>query len=87
MGYPEDVRNRSFPEVYPEWAADSLEEYCYVFESGVPVVRVEELRLRATSFMAEIRKLPVVENGKVVRVVTLIKDLSALYGQPVGLKS
>ncbi|MDD2709958.1 MAG: PAS domain S-box protein [Verrucomicrobiae bacterium] len=57
----------------PDWV---LKEYEQVFSTGKVLITQEKLQVAGQERMTETRKVPVVENGRVVRVMTVIQDVT-----------
>jgi PAS domain S-box-containing protein len=51
-------------------------EYEYVFESGDAVVTDEENSIHGRKLVTETRKMPIVSGGKVVQVITIVRDIT-----------
>ncbi|MFP4056064.1 MAG: PAS domain S-box protein [Candidatus Brocadiia bacterium] len=63
-------------ELLPFLTEQNRQEYRRVFERGETLVTEEELEFRGKEFMDEIRKIPVVEEDTVVRVITVIRNVT-----------
>ena len=63
-------------EVFPFLPGSVREEYEQVFRTGEPVVTEETTVIGEREFVTETRKIPVAEEGRVVRVITAIRDVT-----------
>jgi len=73
---PTDVIGRNLFEVYPFLPDRVREEYTRVFETGEIVVTEESTRVNDMEFITDTRKIPIHEAGRVVRVLTVIRDVT-----------
>jgi PAS domain S-box-containing protein len=62
---------------FPMMHGEILDEYKWVFETGEMLLGKEKMRFGETEFVMETRKIPVFEHGEVVRVVTVIRDVTS----------
>ncbi|MFA6216552.1 MAG: PAS domain S-box protein [Candidatus Omnitrophota bacterium] len=63
-------------DVYPFLSESVREDYQKVFKTGKIMVAKEKIKIKNKKFSTETRKIPILEGGKVARVVTVIKDLT-----------
>ncbi|MCA9677298.1 MAG: PAS domain-containing protein [Myxococcales bacterium] len=71
-----DVIGRKLTEALPYIPEASLAEYPQIFADGKPITTEHEYRIAGRDLCAETRKIPVMEGGEVVRVVTIVRDLT-----------
>ncbi|MFW9933047.1 MAG: PAS domain-containing protein [Candidatus Thorarchaeota archaeon] len=76
FGLEDSLIGRSIPEVFPFLPAKVCDEYQYVFETGEILVTSERTLIEPREVYTETRKLPVVQDGEVIRVVTIIHDIT-----------
>lgn len=76
LGLDVDVIGRKIFEVFPFLAKKVKAEYQKVFNIGKIVVTEEVVKVRDKEFITETRKIPIIEKGKVVRVITVIRDIT-----------
>ncbi len=76
LGLSSDVVGKSIFDVFPFLKDNVLKEYENVFKSGKSVTTIEKNRVKNSYIIAETKKIPVLEDGNVVRVVTTIKDIT-----------
>ncbi len=63
-------------ELFPFLTERVRGEYEQVFQTGQVLVTEESTRAHGREFFTETRKIPVYEDGQVVRVITVIRDIS-----------
>jgi PAS domain S-box-containing protein len=76
LGLGDQVLGRTVNEVFSFLSPQVWEEYQVVFRSGRPVTTVENTTIKGRTIVTETRKEPVFEEGKVVRVITIIRDVT-----------
>jgi len=62
--------------VFPFLQEEVLAEYLQVFQRGETLVTEETTPVADTEFITETRKIPVMEGDRVVRVLTLVRDVT-----------
>jgi PAS domain S-box-containing protein len=67
---------RTVFEVFPFLSAEVAEEYRRVFAGEGPLITEETSFVNGREIATETRKIPVVEDGRVVKVVTVIRDVT-----------
>ncbi len=67
---------RTVRELFPFVPAEMEEEYRRVFASGTVLVTHESSNVRGKMVFTETRKIPVIDGGRVIRVVTVIRDFT-----------
>lgn len=63
-------------ELFPFLPATVGEEYRRVFDTGEPVVTVEENTVGNQAIITETSKIPLIESGRITHVITLITDIT-----------
>jgi PAS domain S-box-containing protein len=76
LGYDPDVIGKHLYTVVPSLSNTILDEYKEVFRTGKMLVTNEKMGLGEKEVISETRKIPVFEKGKVVRIVTIIRDIT-----------
>ncbi|MGA1864282.1 MAG: ATP-binding protein [bacterium] len=76
LGFNTDVIEKTIFEVFPFLPDKVRNEYRKVFETGKVIITEEYNKIGDEEFITETRKIPVFEAGKVVRVVTVIRDIT-----------
>jgi len=76
LGLGSEPLGRQVREVFPFLPEEVLEEYRQVFLSGETLVTEETTSLADEEIITETRKIPVLEDNRVVRVMTLVRDVT-----------
>jgi PAS domain S-box-containing protein/putative nucleotidyltransferase with HDIG domain len=76
LGLPTDVIGKTLFDVFPFLPKKVRDEYRQVFTSGEVLITEETTEVGKKEFITETRKIPVYKNNKVVRVVTVIRDVT-----------
>jgi PAS domain S-box-containing protein len=76
LGLQEDVIGKPLPQVFPFLPATVFEEYRRVFASGQVLCTEDLTDVHGTEIFTETRKIPVIEHSRVVRVITVIRDIT-----------
>jgi PAS domain S-box-containing protein len=75
-GFDDAVLGKAVFEVFPFLPDRVREEYRRVFDTGEPIATEEETVVAGRTFITETTKMPVTEHGRVVRVLTVIRDVT-----------
>lgn len=77
MGLASEAVGRNIFDIYPYLLKDSVsKEYQAVFQTGKVLATVEENNINNSRVVTETRKIPIFENDKVVRVITVVRDIT-----------
>ena len=76
LGLETDVVGKGIFEVFPFLGEKVRFEYEKVFKTAETLITEETTRVGKSDFVTETRKIPIVEEGKVTRVVTVIRDIT-----------
>jgi len=76
LGIALEAERRTLFEVFPFLPEAVCKEYRHVFETGETLVTEESTRVGGQEVFTETRKIPVIEDGVVVRVVTVVRDVT-----------
>jgi PAS domain S-box-containing protein len=76
LGLKDDVIGLRITEVFPFLSEKIIDEYQQVFDSGEPLVTEEHTRIREEDIITETRKIPIFDEGKVTRIVTVVKNIT-----------
>ncbi len=76
FGITKDIDGRLLDELYPFHSDTIREEYNTVMESGAPLLTEEMNEIDGRRIYTETRKIPVVENGTVVRIITKMRNIT-----------
>jgi len=79
LDLPGDIAGKTVFEVFPFLPDQVRKEYERVFDTGEPLVTEDRSVIGAVTMYTETRKIPVVEEGRVARVLTVIRDVTARY--------
>ena len=74
QGIPFEPQGRTVFEVFPFLPPRVRDEYRHVLATGETQVTEETTRINGEDVVTETRKIPVFEGGKVVRVITVLRD-------------
>ncbi len=82
LGIDSDPVGRTVFEAFPFLPEPVRDEYAQVFASAVPLVTEDSVVVDGKTLVTETRKIPVVEAGRVVRVVTVVRNMTeAVYAR------
>ena len=76
LGLPVGVIGRELFETFEFLSEQIREEYRQVFESGGSMITEERTHLADREIVTETRKFPILEAGEVIRVITVIRDIT-----------
>ncbi len=76
LGLGEDVIGRTPMEIFPFLPETIVDEYRWVFDHKMVLVTQETTKIDNKEFVTESRKIPLVEDGRVVGVVSVIRDMT-----------
>jgi len=76
VGIEGELVGRRVFEVFPFLPEAVRDEYRRVFGGEGPLITVERNRVAGQEVVTETRKIPIVEGGRVARVVTVIRDIT-----------
>ncbi|MFZ5771668.1 MAG: PAS domain S-box protein [Thermodesulfobacteriota bacterium] len=76
LGLDEEVIGRTPMEIFPFLPAKVVDEYRWVFDTNKVLVTQETSRIGDREFITESRKIPLLEEGRVVRVISVIRDMT-----------
>ncbi|MFX0123689.1 MAG: PAS domain S-box protein [Candidatus Hodarchaeota archaeon] len=86
LGLKEDVIGRKITEIFPFISDRIIDEYNQVFSSGKPLITEEQTKIRDEEFIIETRKIPIIVEGKVSRVVTVIRNITKSKQMMIALQ-
>ena len=76
IGLTTDVVGRNIFEAFPFLPDRIRDEYDQVFSTGKTLITEETTLIEGRKFVTDTRKIPVFEEGKVQRVVTVVDDIT-----------
>ncbi len=86
LGLQEETEGKVLLEVFPFLSAEVGKEYEKVFRTGALLVTEDTNTVKGREYITETRKIPVVEGGKVTRVITIIRDITERKSSEKALK-
>ena len=87
LGLPVDIIGKDIFEVFPFLSARVRDEYRHVFETGKILFTEETTKVGDKEFVTDTRKIPIIGDGKVVRIVTEVRDITSSKMMQVALKN
>ncbi len=76
LGLPRGRAGQSLFEVFPFLPKSVIEEYQLVCRTGKPLATEETTEVAGEAVVTETRKVPILERGKVTRVITVVRGIS-----------
>jgi PAS domain S-box-containing protein len=76
LGLDPDVVGKTLLQAFPFLSDEASDEYRKVFETHGALVTEEKYVIGGREAFAEVSKTPVLEGGKVVRVITVVRDVT-----------
>lgn len=76
LGIPGNLIGQKLSTVFPFLKPDVLEEYRWVLESGKKLRTHEKTRVDGRDIVTETTKIPLMEKGRVTRIITMIRDVT-----------
>ncbi|MDD5614358.1 MAG: diguanylate cyclase [Candidatus Omnitrophica bacterium] len=76
LGLNTDIVGKNIYQAFPFLTEEVAKEYEQVFTTSEVLTTVETNRIKDTEIITETRKIPVLKDGRVIRVVTVIKDIT-----------
>jgi signal transduction histidine kinase/CheY-like chemotaxis protein len=76
LGLSTDIEGRHLLEVFPFLPERVRDECRQVFETGRSLITEETTAVGGHEYVTETRKIPVFEGGRVVRLITIVRDIT-----------
>ena len=76
LGIKAEVLGKELFEVYPFLSAKVHDEYQWVLTNGQLLITEEKNRIGGREIFTETRKIPILEEGKVVRIISVLRDIT-----------
>ena len=76
LGLESDVVGRNVFDIFPFLSSRVKREYRQVFKTGKALVTEEISEVSGQKFITETRKIPIFEKKKVVRIITVVRDIT-----------
>jgi len=77
LGLSAEITGETLPSIYPFLTESTFDQYAEVFETGEMLITEEQNEVSGRQIITETRKIPIMQNGAVSRVITLIRDVTA----------
>ncbi len=76
LGLQEDIIGQRIIDAFPFLSKNVIGEYKHVFSTGESIVTEDCTTIGDEEYITETRKIPIVDEGKVTRVVTVIRNIT-----------
>ena len=76
LGLETKIVDQTLSGLYPFLSDDTLKEYDTIFSTGKILVTEETTQIGKDVIVTEVRKIPVFEKEEVVRIITIIRDIT-----------
>ncbi len=76
LGYERELVGRNLFEIFPFLSNTIRQEYKQVFNTGLPLITFERTKICEQNYVAEVRKIPIITDGIVTHVITLVRDIT-----------
>ncbi len=86
LGLKEDVLGLRISEVFPFLSDRIIDEYNHVFSNGESLVTEEHTTIGDEEFITETRKIPIFDEGKVTRVMTVVRNITEYKEAMIALQ-
>jgi PAS domain S-box-containing protein len=86
LGFDTDVLGSNLFDIFPFLTEKVKEEYQRVFDTGQIVVTEERTKINGSSIITETKKIPIFQNGRVIQVITVVRDISERKGAEEKLR-
>jgi len=87
LGLETNVLGKTLSEIYPFLSEDVFDQYRNVFEFGKVLITEESNTVGKKIVYTQSRKIPVIENGKVEEIITVIQDITEAREREQKLQS
>ncbi|OPY67902.1 MAG: Blue-light-activated protein [Syntrophorhabdus sp. PtaU1.Bin002] len=87
LGLMKDIVGQPLREAFPFISDKVYDQYHYVLETGTTVITEEATTVGHREYFTETRKIPVIEEGRVNKVVTIIRDLTEIKQAQLAVMS
>lgn len=86
LGYKTEMTGMSVFDAFPFLHACVRDEYDLVFNEGITLITEESVIINNTAIYTETRKIPVFENREVIRIATIIRDITERKNMEITLQ-
>ena len=87
LGFETDVLSKKLNEAFPFLPKKVLDEYIQVLNSGKTLITDEETIIEGKKYFTESRKIPIIIEGNVNQIITIIRDISVRKNSEQKLKA
>lgn len=87
LGLMKDIVGQPLREAFPFISEKVYDQYHHVLETGTMVITEEATMVGDREYFTETRKIPVIEEGRVNKVVTIIRDLTEIKQAQLAVTS
>ncbi|MFA5336424.1 MAG: PAS domain S-box protein [Candidatus Omnitrophota bacterium] len=78
LGLKADIIGMDVFKAFPFLPEKAREEYSTVLRSGKPLTTEETIRFEAGDVVTETQKIPILEQGKTIKIITVVLDITRL---------
>ncbi len=71
-----EIFGRKISEAFPFLDSKIFDEYKQIFDTGMPLITMENILLPELEVITETRKIPIFHEGKVEQIITIIRDIT-----------
>lgn len=76
VGSDPDMLGKNFLEIIPSFPTGFRDEYQQVFDSAQALITEGNVQFKDTQFICRVQKVPVIEDGRVVKIITILHDIT-----------
>ncbi len=76
LGLKTKVMGRKINEIFPFISVNTIRQYEKVFRRAKTIITQERTKIRNREIFTETRKIPIIKQGKVIQVVTMVNDIT-----------
>jgi PAS domain S-box-containing protein len=76
FGINKNLIGSSLFEAFPFLSKNVYDEYKYVLKEGKSLITTETTSILNQKILTETRKIPIIEEGEVIQIITIIKDIT-----------
>jgi PAS domain S-box-containing protein len=81
-----DVIGQFPSEAFPFLPEHVMDEYREIITSQTPLKTEEQITIGAQTFIVEVRKIPIVEDGRVTYIITVVRDVTVAKQAEAALR-
>jgi PAS domain S-box-containing protein len=76
LNLEEDIIGKDLLSVFNFLPENVYREYMHVFQTGKPLITEESVMIENQKIYSETRKIPIVDDGKVTRIITIVRNIT-----------